>query len=208
MRLTVFLLVRLAGVVITDSNHGEDDTRSVDIWETINNINNRNNNNNTEDDREINEHINHQDHEVTRDESHPLLTLMTTRPHSMSFMVKVRDGLKPEMMLKLLYERVPLNKQPYFHHLDDPVIEYIHLERSPFNYDLYELPKGKYIVCGEAMVQGVVYQASCFETRIERLDNNTLQTGVKVIIIISIVMVVLVVIYAIFYRLFKGKMKK
>ena len=64
MRLTVFLLVRLAGVVITDSNHGEDDTRSVDIWETINNINNRNNNNNTEDDREINEHINHQDHEV------------------------------------------------------------------------------------------------------------------------------------------------
>lgn len=69
MRLTVFLLVRLAGVVITDSNHGEDDTRSVDIWETINNINNRNNNNNTEDDREINEHINHQDHEVINQSS-------------------------------------------------------------------------------------------------------------------------------------------
>lgn len=69
MRLTVFLLVRLAGVVITDSNHGEDDSRSVDIWETINNINNRNNNNNTEDDREINEHINHQDHEVINQSS-------------------------------------------------------------------------------------------------------------------------------------------
>ena len=32
---------------------------------------------------------------------------------------------------------------------------------------------GKYIVCGEAMVAGTVYQASCFETRIERLDNNS-----------------------------------
>ena len=27
------------------------------------------------------------------------------------------------------------------------------------NYDLTELPMGKYIVCGEAMVQGNVYQA-------------------------------------------------
>ena len=34
---------------------------------------------------------------------------------------------------------------------------------------LRDLPKGKYIVCGEAMDQGgEVYQESCFETRIRR----------------------------------------
>ena len=109
---------------------------------------------------------------MTRDENHPLLTLMETRPHSMSLMVKVKT-LKPKTMIKLLYERVPLNKQPYFQHLDDPVVKYIPLDRSPLLYDLSELPQGKYIVCGEAMVAGDVYQASCFETRIERLDNNS-----------------------------------
>ena len=97
---------------------------------------------------------------------------METRPHSMSLMVKVKT-LKPKTMIKLLYERVPLNKQPYFQHLDDPVVKYIPLDRSPLLYDLSELPQGKYIVCGEAMVAGDVYQASCFETRIERLDNNS-----------------------------------
>jgi len=147
---------------------------------------------------------NHTKHEVARDENHPLLTLMETRPHSMDLMVKVKT-LKPETMVRLLYERVPRTKQPYLHHLDDPVIEYISLERSPLTHYLTELPMGKYIVCGEAMVKGAVYQASCFETRIERLDNNTLQTGVKVIIIISIIMVIFVVIYAILYRLCKGR---
>ena len=58
----------------------------------------------------------------TRDENHPLLTLMETRPHSMDLMVKVKS-LKPETMVRLLYERVPRIKQPYLHHLDDPVIE-------------------------------------------------------------------------------------
>ena len=66
----------------------------------------------------------------TRDENHPLLTLMETRPHMMVLMVKVKV-LKPETMIRLLYERVPLNKQPLLQHLDDPVIEYIHMERSP-----------------------------------------------------------------------------
>merc|ERR1711983_724953 len=126
--------------------------------------------------------------------------MMSTEPHSMSLMVKPMH-YKPDTMVRLLYERVPAHRQPVLQHLDDPVIEYVQLTRRVQSHLLTELPKGKYIVCGEAMVQGVVYQASCFETRIERLDNNTLQTGVKVIIIISIVMVVLVVIYAIFYRL-------
>ena len=32
---------------------------------------------------------------------------------------------------------------------------------------------GKYIVCGEAHSQGYVIQANCFETVIDRLDNNS-----------------------------------
>ena len=101
-----------------------------------------------------------------------LLTLMTTKPHSMSLMVKPKV-YKPNSMLRLLYERVPHHRQPIMQHLDDPVIEYIPLTRRVQNHRLTELPMGKYIVCGEAMVLGEVYQASCFETRIERMDNNS-----------------------------------
>ena len=55
-------------------------------------------------------------------------------------------------------------------HLDDPVLEYIPLIRTSQTYMLTDLPKGKYIVCGEAMDQeGEVYQESCFETRIRKL---------------------------------------
>ena len=32
---------------------------------------------------------------------------------------------------------------------------------------------GKYIVCGEAHKEGHVVQANCFETVIDRLDNNS-----------------------------------
>ena len=32
---------------------------------------------------------------------------------------------------------------------------------------------GKYIVCGEAHKEGHVIQANCFETVIDRLDNNS-----------------------------------
>ena len=53
--------------------------------------------------------------------NHPLLTLRETQPHSMSLMVKVKE-LKPDTMVRLLYERVPRNKKPNIHHLDDPVI--------------------------------------------------------------------------------------
>jgi len=107
-----------------------------------------------------------------QDNNHPLLTVMETKPHSMSLMVKTRDYL-PETMLRLLYERVPVHRQPVMQQLDDPVIEYIPLTRRVQSHDLTELPMGKYIVCGEAMVQGEVYQANCFETCIERLDNNS-----------------------------------
>ena len=108
----------------------------------------------------------------TRDENHPMLKVMETAPHSMSLMIKPRD-YKPDTMIRLLYERVPLDKGPFMLHLDDPVIVFIPLMRRAQSYTLSELPMGKYIVCGEAMVMGEVYQASCFETRIERLDNNS-----------------------------------
>ena len=108
----------------------------------------------------------------TRDKNHPMLKVLETAPHSMSLMIKPRD-YKPDTMIRLLYERVPVNKGPFMLHLDDPVIEVIPLMRRVETHTLAELPMGKYIVCGEAMVMGEVYQASCFETRIERLDNNS-----------------------------------
>ena len=39
-------------------------------------------------------------------------------------------------------------------------------------YSLDGLPMGRYIVCGEALADAKLYQASCFEARVERLDNN------------------------------------
>ena len=73
--------------------------------------------------------------------------------------------------VRLSYERVPMHRKPCMAHLDDPVLEYIPLIRTSQTYMLTDLPKGKYIVCGEAMdQQGEVYQESCFETRIKRKD--------------------------------------
>ena len=40
------------------------------------------------------------------------------------------------------------------------------------SYTLAGLPMGRYIVCGEALSNAKLYQASCFEARVERLDNN------------------------------------
>jgi hypothetical protein len=108
----------------------------------------------------------------TRDENHPLLTVVDTRPHSMTLLIKTLD-YKANTMIRLLYERVSANKGPFMLHLDDPVIEVIPLLRRVETHTLAELPMGKYIVCGEAMAMGEVYQASCFETKIERLDNNS-----------------------------------
>ena len=41
------------------------------------------------------------------------------------------------------------------------------------NINSQDLPMGKYIVCGEAHKEGHVVQANCFETIIDRLDNNS-----------------------------------
>ena len=72
-----------------------------------------------------------------------------------------------------MYERVSRNKPALQQHLDDPVIEYIHLRHIDQVHYLSDLPRGKYIVCGDATVHGKVFQSNCFETVIDRLDNNS-----------------------------------
>jgi len=114
----------------------------------------------------------------------------------------------PETMIRLLYERVPKNKQPHMHHLDDPVIEYIPLSRQYQDYDIENLPMGKYIVCGEAQNNGSVTQANCFETLVDRLDNNMLQSGVIGVIAIAILIVVSVIFYAVYHRINSLRTKK
>ena len=72
-----------------------------------------------------------------------------------------------------MYERVPRNKPALQQHLDDPVIEYIHLYHVDQEHYLNDLPMGKYIVCGDAQINGHIFQSNCFETIIDRLDNNS-----------------------------------
>ena len=69
--------------------------------------------------------------------------------------------------VKLQYERVPHHREAHVHHLDDPVVEYMELVRPLQLHRISGLPRGKYIVCGEAMEQeGRPYQESCFEATV------------------------------------------
>ena len=98
-------------------------------------------------------------------------------------------------------------------HLDDPVEEYILLIRTAQTFTISSLPRGKYIVCGEALGKmGDVYQESCMETRIRKreskktgwilfffttyiLSRTSLQSRVQALI--SVVMVLAAIVYAI-----------
>ena len=81
--------------------------------------------------------------------------------------------MKLFLQVRLMYERVPRDKPALQQHLDDPVIEYVHVYRVEQEHYLTDLPMGKYIVCGEAQINGEVFQSNCFETSINRLDNNS-----------------------------------
>jgi len=146
-----------------------------------------------------------QSHSAERARTHefPLVSLVESSPNSMTVMVSPKK-FRPDIMVRLLYERVPLHRKPFVQHLDDPVIEYYPMIREAQTYTLAELPRGKYIVCGEAMTkEGEIMQASCFETQISRRDDNSLQNGVKAMIVIAFVVVALVVVYAILYQVWK-----
>jgi len=133
----------------------------------------------------------------------PLLSIVEQEPHSMTIRVKPKE-VQPDTMVRLSYERVPSHRKPCMAHLDDPVLEYIPLIRNSQTYMLRDLPKGKYIVCGEAMDQGgEVYQESCFETRIRRHDVQGLQSGVQALIVISLGIVMCVVVYAVLFQVCK-----
>merc|ERR1739840_35903 len=86
-----------------------------------------------------------------------------------------------------MYERVPRNRPPLLQHLEDPVIEYVPLHWPAQHHRFQDLPMGKYIVCGEAHKEGHVVQANCFETVIDRLDNNMLPGGVVGVICVAII---------------------
>ena len=75
--------------------------------------------------------------------------------------------------LHLQYERVPQHRQPAMQHLADPVEEYIPLIRTSQTFTITDLPKGKYIVCGEAMDKmWKVYLEGCLETRISQKEKK------------------------------------
>ena len=75
--------------------------------------------------------------------------------------------------VRLMYERVPLSKAAIPQHLNDPVIEYVPIYRREQEHRLYNLPVGKYIVCGEAMSDGNVFQANCVEALIRKQGNRS-----------------------------------
>ena len=105
-------------------------------------------------------------------EKHPLLTIINTKPHSMSLLVKP-TYYYPDTMIRLLYERVNVRRKLGMAHLTDPVIEFLPMQKEIERCDLTELPRGRYIVCGEAMVKGEVYQASCCEINIDRIQHRS-----------------------------------
>ena len=58
------------------------------------------------------------------------------------------------------------------------------------NLYFQDLPMGKYIVCGEAHKEGHVVQANCFETVIDRLDNNSEKITVMILMMPIMMMIV------------------
>jgi len=148
--------------------------------------------------------------DLHQDNEHPLISLMDIKPHSMQIMIKPRD-FQPRIMVRILYERVRISKTAHLHHLDDPVTEVIPLYKDKQYFEIENLPKGKYIVCGEARIAGSLdpFQTNCFETLVDRLDNNRLQPGVIVLTSISILIVVGAILYAVFYNAHnKAKLRK
>jgi len=142
-----------------------------------------------------------------KDVAHPLLTLMKIQPHSMQLLIKP-SKYYPNTKVKLMYERARHSRPPLLQHLDDPVTEIVYLTKEYQEYELSNLPIGKYIVCGEAQSDGQSFQTNCFETVINKLDNNQLQVGVIAVITIALLIVFAVVVYAVFHKVVVSKRKR
>jgi len=138
-------------------------------------------------------------HQEENDVMHPLISLMTMKPNSMRLLVKPKT-LDLNSKVRLMYKRVPRNKAAHRKHLDDPIIEIIPLYRNEQEHFINDLPRGKYIVCGDHSIQDVIVQHNCFETIVDRLDNNELQGGVVCIIALAILVFLSCNCYAIYHR--------
>jgi len=110
------------------------------------------------------------------------------------------------MMILLLYERVPAKRHPENQHFDDPVVQYFPLNREFQTHTITDLPRGMYILCGEAMMasgSGQILEASCLQAEIVKKSEHKLQNGVQVMIFVAFIIVALVVIYAILFQVRK-----
>lgn len=137
----------------------------------------------------------------------PLITVSKNDPFSITLLVRPKS-YDVYTMVRLMYERVPVSKDALPQNLDDPVIEYVPLYRGDQEHRLYNLPVGKYIVCGEAFTKGTVFQANCVEALVEKHSTKQLQGGVVCVIAIALLVVLAVIIYAIYHRVVIYKMEQ
>jgi len=107
-----------------------------------------------------------------------------------------------------MYERVPVSKPALPQNLDDPVIEYVPMFRGEQEHRLYNLPVGKYIICGEAFAKGDVFQANCVEAHVAKHSTKQLQGGVVCVVAIALLIVFVVIVYAIYHRVVIYKLEK
>lgn len=143
-------------------------------------------------------------HQEVNDVLHPLISLMGIKPNSMRLLVKPKT-LDINSKVRLLYKRVPRNKAAHRKHLDDPIIEIVPLYRYEQEHFIHDLPRGKYIVCGDHSIKDVIVEHNCFETIIDRLDNNELQGGVVCIIALAILVFLSCNCYAVYHRCIRSQ---
>lgn len=158
------------------------------------------------------EEVEEEIHQEENDVMHPLISLRAVRPNSMRLSITPNPKKYDEnAMVRLMYKRVPMNKPAHIRNLDDPIVEYIHLYRPDQEHFLINLPRGKYIVCADYTMteahsgKKVVLQHDCFETTVDRLDDNSLQGGVVGIIALAILCMVCCMGYAIYHRCIREK---
>ena len=72
-----------------------------------------------------------------------------------------------------------MRRKAALHALTTPVIR--HVNMSSGAHHIPNLPRGKYVVCGEAMEDGFVYQSDCSEIVVEKIKTNS-KTDIIIVI--------------------------